>query len=165
MTFAACSVDVSSTAASGKRSSQRERNSQAIDEPSPVRGATKAQRVAGQPMARLGTDPTMQAVAGEIEAIARGQVMTVSALRARLAVRHGGQACSAAALGRCLVLLAGVVASDLRRGRRGRWPIWRVVNDDGQLPGNWPLDARWRAAMLRDEGQVIRYLRSSWAVA
>ncbi len=165
MAFAACSVDVGSTEASGKRSSQRERSSLAFDESSPVRGAAEAQRIAGPPMEHFGADPTMQAVAGEIAAIARGQVMTVSALRARLAERHGGKACSAAALGRCLVLLAGVVAGDLRRGRRGRWPIWRVVNDNGQLPGNWPLDARWRAAMLRDEGQVIRYLRSSWAVA
>jgi hypothetical protein len=165
MAFAACSVDVSSTAASGKRSSQRERNSLAFDEPRSVRGATEAQRVAGQPMARLGTDPTMQAVAGELEAIPRGQVMRVSALRARLAERHGGKACSAAALGRCLVLMAGVVAGDLRRGRRGRWPIWRVVNDNGQLPGNWPLDARWRAAQLRHEGQVIRYGQQGWSVA
>lgn len=106
----------------------------------------------------------MQAVAGEVAAIARGQVMTVSALRARLAERHGGKACSAAALGRCLVLLAGVVAGDLRRGRCGRWPIWRVVNDNGQLPGNWPLDARWRAAQLRQEGRVIRYGQQGWLV-
>ncbi len=165
MAFAACSMDVSSTAASGRRNSQRERNSLAFDESRSVRGATEAQRVAGQPMASLGTDPTMQAVAGEIEAIARGQVMTVSALRARLAERQGGKACSAAALGRCLVLLAGVVAGDLRRGRRGRWPIWRVVNDNGQLPGNWPLDARWRAAQLRHEGRVIRYGQQGWSVA
>ncbi|MDZ7652672.1 MAG: hypothetical protein U5L03_09080 [Burkholderiaceae bacterium] len=137
----------------------------ALDASSPVSGAIEAQRVAGQPMASLGTDPTIQAVAGEIEAIARGQVMTVSALRARLAERQGGKACSAAALGRCLVLLAGVVAGDLRRGRRGRWPIWRVVNDNGQLPCNWPLDARWRATVLREEGRVIRYLRSGWAVS
>lgn len=107
----------------------------------------------------------MQAVAGEVAAIARGQVMTVSALRARLAERHGGKACSAAALGRCLVLLAGVVAGDLRRGRCGRWPIWRVVNDNGQLPGNWPLDARWRAAQLRQEGRVIRYGQQGWLVS
>src|SRR5512145_1663069 len=143
MAFAACFPDVSSTKASGKRSSRRERSSPAFDESSRVPRATEAQLIAGQPMAPVGSDPTMQAVAGEVAAIARGQVMTVSALRARLAERHGGKACSAAALGRCLVLLAGVVAGDLRRGRCGRWPIWRVVNDNGQLPGNWPLDARW----------------------
>jgi hypothetical protein len=162
MTFAACSVDVGPIAASGKRSHRRERNSLAIDEPSPVRGATEVQRVAALPMARLGADPTMQAVAGEVAAIVRGQVMNVSALRARLAERQGGGTCSAAALGRCLILLAGVVAGDLRRGRRGRWPIWRVLNDNGQLPGNWPLDARWRAATLRSEGRPVRFLKGAW---
>jgi hypothetical protein len=108
--------------------------------------------------------PTAQAVAEWVAGVARGEVVTTAQLRAGLAQRHGADECSAAGLVRCLQALAGIVADDLRRGRPGRWPIWRVTNDNGQLHGNWPLDARWRAAMLRDEGQVIRHLRSGWAV-
>lgn len=108
--------------------------------------------------------PTAQAVAERVAGVARGEVVTTAQLRARLAQAHGVEECSATGLARCLQVLAGIVAEDLRRGRPGRWPIWRVTNDNGQLHGNWPLDARWRAAMLRDEGQVIRHLRSGWAV-
>jgi hypothetical protein len=165
MTFAARSVDVGPAHRSGERSSRSERGALRFDESGPVRCPSELPPVAAQPMARLGADPTVKAVAGEVAVIARGQIMTVSALRARLAERRGGKACSASALDRCLVLLAGVVASDLRRGRQGRWPIWRVVNDNGQLPGNWPLDARWRAAQLRHEGRVIRYGQQGWLAA
>jgi alkylated DNA nucleotide flippase Atl1 len=109
--------------------------------------------------------PTTQAVAELVAGVARGEVVTTAQLCARLAGSHGVDECSAAGLVRCLQVLAGIVAEDLRRGRPGRWPIWRVTNDNGQLHGNWPLNARWRAAMLRDEGQVIRHLRSGWAVS
>lgn len=108
--------------------------------------------------------PTAQAVAEQVAGVERGDVVTTAQLRSRLAQAHGVEECSAPGLARCLQVLAGIVTADLRRGRPGRWPIWRVINDNGQLHGNWPLDARWRAAMLRDEGQVIRHLRSGWAV-
>jgi len=108
--------------------------------------------------------PSVQMTAELVAGVPRSEVITMAELGARLALRHGADECSAAGLARCLQVLAGRVADDLRRGRPGRWPIWRVINDNGQLHGNWPLDARWRAAMLRDEGQVIRHLRSGWAV-
>jgi len=108
--------------------------------------------------------PDVHAVAEEIARVARGDVVTVSQLRVRLARRFDVDECSAAGTRRCLGKLAGDVAEDLHRGRPARWPIWRVTNDNGQLHGNWPLAARWRAAMLRDEGRVIRYLRANWAV-
>jgi hypothetical protein len=109
--------------------------------------------------------PGLDAVAEQLAAIPRGAIVSVSALRTRLALAAGVEECSVDATGRRLVELAGLVAADLRRGRCARWPIWRVTNDNGQLPGNWPLAARWRAAMLREEGQELRFLRSAWSVA
>jgi hypothetical protein len=108
--------------------------------------------------------PSVHAVAETIASVPCGAVVTLQELRASLARAAEADDCSAAGIARCLRTIAGIVAEDLHRGRPGRWPIWRVTNDNGQLPGNWPLAARWRAAMLREEGQVIRHLRSGWAV-
>jgi alkylated DNA nucleotide flippase Atl1 len=148
MTFAARSVDVGLAQRSGERSSQRERHPQA------------AQATRSVPPA---FSPAAQAVADVVATIPRGQVITMGALRARLAVQSGRADLSAMVVGRTLALLAGAVARNLRGGGQARWPIWRVVNDNGQLPGNWPLDARWRAATLRDEGCVIRYAGNCWS--
>jgi hypothetical protein len=50
-------------------------------------------------------------------------------------------------------------------GRRSRVPIWQATNDNGQMQGNWPLDARWRARMPRSGGRKPCHLRSGRAVA
>lgn len=155
-------------AESGRRAVVRNAPSSAPARSTRVSGAPSeaadAPRITLQPATgRRIVSPTAQAVAAEVAAIPRGAVLALDALGARLAARYGADECSAAALHRCLVFLAGVVAGDLRHGRTGRWPIWRVTNENGQLPGNWPLDARWRAAVLREEGRVIRFARARWA--
>lgn len=109
--------------------------------------------------------PTLLAIAEELAVIPRCSLLALGVLRARLAARHGADLCSLNGLYRGLAALAAVVAADLYAGRDARWPIWRVVNDNGQLPGNWLLDARWRASMLRGEGHTIRFRSGRWYVA
>lgn len=109
--------------------------------------------------------PTLIAIADEVAAIPRCTLVALQALGHRLALRHGADACSPTRLRRGLAALAAIVADDLYAGREARWPIWRVTDDNGQLPGSWPLDARWRASMLRGEGQTIRFASGCWYVA
>jgi alkylated DNA nucleotide flippase Atl1 len=109
--------------------------------------------------------PTPALVAEEVAAIPRGEVLTVSALRARLAERFGADRTCPSTTAAVLAVLAGCVAEDLTRNRRApRWPIWRVVGDDGRLEKNWPLSARWRASALREEGLSVRHAETTWAV-
>lgn len=122
-----------------------------------------AVKAAGGPARML--QPTPQVVAEEVALVPAGAVLTLSALGDRLARRFRADRCSLPRLRRCLEVVAGVVADDLRRDRPARWPIWRVTNDNGQLPGSWPLDARWRAAVLRGEGRQLRYGAREWLAA
>jgi hypothetical protein len=104
-------------------------------------------------------------VAAEVARIHRGAVLTVGELRDRLARHfHADHTCPLST-GIFLAIVAGAVSEDLRRGRKPRWPIWRVVSDDGSLHPNWPLDARWRASKLREEGQRVMFRRDGWSVA
>lgn len=103
-------------------------------------------------------------VAEEVCAIPRGRVVAVSELRARLAQRFNADHTCPLSTGIFLAILAGVVADELRRGRAPSWPIWRVVGDDGRLPVKWPLEARYRAVRLREEGHRIGVTAGTWAV-
>lgn len=85
--------------------------------------------------------PTPLAVGEELAKVRAGQVLTLSELRSRLAERFGADRACPLRTGQCARVLAGVVAQDLRLHRRPRWPIWRLVRDNGVLPPNWALDA------------------------
>jgi alkylated DNA nucleotide flippase Atl1 len=61
-------------------------------------------------------------------------------------------------------ILAGVVAEDLAQRRQPRWPVWRLVNDNGTLSTTWPLDALYRATKLREEGVKLGRRAGAWQV-
>ena len=101
-------------------------------------------------------------VAAEVAKVRRGEVLTVRELRARLARHfHADRTCPLST-GIFLAIVAGAVSEDLRRGRKARWPVWRVVGDDGRLSPKWPLDARYRASLLRDEGRLVTFASGGW---
>ncbi len=103
-------------------------------------------------------------VAAEVARVRRGEVVTTGELRLRLARHFCADRTCPASTGIFLAVVAGAVSEDLLRGRKPRWPIWRVVSDDGRLHPNWPLDARWRAAKLREEGRVVGQCDGVWHV-
>lgn len=103
-------------------------------------------------------------VAAEVARVERGQVITMAQLRQRLAARHGGDRACPLTTGIFAAIVAGAVGEDLARQRRPRWPIWRLVGADGLLNANWPLDARYRAALLREEGRAVTASNGSWKV-
>ena len=107
--------------------------------------------------------PTPLLVAEAVAAVPGGQVITISQLRHALATRFGVERTCPLMTGIFATILAGAVADDLGQRRKPRWPIWRLVRDDGTLPPKWPLDALYRATMLREEGVRITHRNGHWA--
>lgn len=108
--------------------------------------------------------PTPLLVAEEVARTRRGRVITITELRAALAQRLGADRTCPLTLGRIATVLAGVVSDDLKRKRAPRWPIWRLVGDDGVLNPKWPLAARYRATLLREEGLRVTRHAATWRV-
>jgi alkylated DNA nucleotide flippase Atl1 len=107
--------------------------------------------------------PTPRLVAETVAAIPRGQVMTVTQLRRALAERFEADTTCPLMTGIFATILAGAVVEDLGQRRKPRWPIWRLVRDDGTLHPKWPLDALYRATMLRQEGVRLGRRSGHWA--
>ena len=107
--------------------------------------------------------PTPRLVAETVAAIPRGHVMTFGQLRRALAERFEADATCPLMTGIFATILAGVVVEDLGQRRKPRWPIWRLVRDDGTLHPKWPLDALYRATMLRQEGVRLGRRHGHWA--
>jgi alkylated DNA nucleotide flippase Atl1 len=107
--------------------------------------------------------PTPLLVGEALAAVPSGQVITIGQLRQALALRFGADRTCPLMTGIFATILAGAVADDLGQRRRPRWPIWRLVRDDGTLHPKWPLDALYRATMLREEGVRITHRNGHWA--
>jgi len=107
--------------------------------------------------------PTPLLVGEAIAAIPRGHVMTVTQLRRALAERFNAESTCPLMTGMFATILAGAVAEDLGQRRKPRWPIWRLVRDDGTLHPKWPLDPLYRASMLRQEGVRLTHRNGHWA--
>jgi hypothetical protein len=108
--------------------------------------------------------PTPLLVAEEIAQVPRGATITVSQLRGRLAQRFSADRTCPLMIGIFVKIIAGAVAEDLTQGRKPRWPVWRLVNDNGTLNAIWPLDARYRATRLREEGVRLGHKGGAWQV-
>lgn len=96
--------------------------------------------------------------------VPRGHVITLSALRAQLASRFKADRTCPLTTGIFAAILAGVVGEDIAKRKKPRWPIWRLVRDDGTLSTNWALDSRYRAALLREEGVKVTRASATWRV-
>ncbi len=107
--------------------------------------------------------PSPLLIAKAVAAIPAGEVMTMSRLRATLAQRFNADGTCPLMTGIFATILAGVVAEDLGQRRKPRWPVWRLVRDDGTLHPNWPLDPLYRASMLRQEGVRVTRRNGHWA--
>jgi hypothetical protein len=108
--------------------------------------------------------PTPLLLAEEIAQVRSGRTISVSQLRTRLAQRFGADRTCPLMTGVFVKILAGVVAEDLALRRKPRWPVWRLVNDNGTLSTTWPLDALYRATRLREEGVKLGRRAGAWQV-
>lgn len=108
--------------------------------------------------------PTPLLVAAELLAVPAGRTLTMSQLRARLALRHDADRTCPLMTGMYAKVIAGAVAHDLEHQRAERWPIWRLVADDGCISRAWPLNALYRATRLRGEGVKLGRKGDHWQV-
>lgn len=108
--------------------------------------------------------PTPLLVAEEIAQVPPGGTITVSQVRANLARRFGADRTCPLMTGIFVKILAGAVAEDLVQGHKPRWPVWRLVNDNGALSTIWPLDDLYRATRLREEGVRLGHRAGAWLV-
>ena len=108
--------------------------------------------------------PTPLLVGEIVSAVPRGQVITLSQLRDQLAQRFNTAKTCPLMTGIFAGILAGVTADDLGQRRKPRWPIWRLVRDDGTLNSKWALDVLYRASLLREEGMRLTRRNGTWAV-
>ena len=107
--------------------------------------------------------PTPLLIAEAVASIPAGQVLTISQLRKQLARKFRADTTCPLMTGMFATILAGVVVEDLGQRRKPRWPIWRLVRDDGTLPPKWPLGPLYRATLLRQEGVRLTQHNGHWA--
>lgn len=107
--------------------------------------------------------PTPLLVGEVVAAIPRGRVMTIGQLRRALALRFNADSTCPLMTGIFATILAGAVFEDIGQRRKPRWPIWRLVRDDGTLHPKWPLDPLYRATLLRQEGVRLTRRSGQWA--
>ncbi len=108
--------------------------------------------------------PTPLLVAEVVSRVPAGGTITVSQVRAILAKRFGADRTCPLMTGIFVKIVAGAVAEDLAQRRKPRWPMWRLVNDNGTLSITWPLDDLYRATRLREEGVRLGHRAGAWQV-
>ncbi len=108
--------------------------------------------------------PTPLLVAETIAQVPKGSTITLTQLRSALARRFGADRTCPLMTGIFVKIVSGAVNDDLAQRRKPRWPVWRLVNDNGTLSTTWPLDARYRATRLREEGVRLGRKAGAWQV-
>ena len=108
--------------------------------------------------------PTPMLVASEVSRVRRGRVLTVSALRNRLAARAGAEFTCPLCTGIFLSIIAGAAEDDVTAGRKPVAPYWRIVRDDGSLSEKLPPGRARQAWWLRAEGHKIRRAGPKWQI-
>jgi len=152
-------------ARAGSRTTGRaERRGRRIDWNAKLRPALEPDVVTDKRLGDRLLLPTPLLIAAEVAAVPIGTTITMSALRARLAARFGADRTCPLMTGMFVKIIAGAVADDLAQRHRARWPVWRLVGDDGRLSTTWPLDALYRATRLREEGVRLGRKGDAWQV-
>jgi alkylated DNA nucleotide flippase Atl1 len=107
--------------------------------------------------------PTPSLIAEAVASIPEGHVLTIGQLRRQLASKFKADSTCPLMTGAFATILAGAVVEDLGQHRKPRWPIWRLVRDDGTLHPKWPLGPLYRATLLRQEGVRLTHRNGHWA--
>jgi len=87
-----------------------------------------------------------------IRKVPRGKVLTLTALREKLARAAGADVACAMVTGMFVRIVAEAAEEDLRAGKARVTPWWRVVRDDGKLFEKLP----GQAEHLEEEGHEIQ---------
>jgi hypothetical protein len=99
--------------------------------------------------------PTPTLLAREIAAVPEGSLITMPALRTRLARKFGADLACPLMSGIFLNLIAGAAEEQIAAGEPPVAPYWRVVLEDGSLSPKTPNGPDTHAEHLRREGHAI----------
>ena len=122
----------------------------------------------------LGTDskgrglmlfPTPMLVAEEMGKIPKGQLMTISEFRNRMARRFKADLSCPLMSGIFYNLVAGATEEDLAEGKPPLAPYWRVILDNGTLSPKTPFGPERQARHLQQEGHKVQPKKDKLEVA
>lgn len=99
--------------------------------------------------------PTPKLVDKLIRRIPKGKLVTVGALRRKLAADFAADVTCPLTTGIFIRIAAEAAEEDRARGRRRITPYWRVVKDDGGLNPKFPGGEQLQARCLRGDGLSI----------
>lgn len=108
---------------------------------------------------RFGTGTMLIPKPLDVDALIRktkkGQLVTVSEIRSRLARDNGVDVACPLTTGIFIRIAAEASEEDLRSGRTRVTPYWRVIRDDGSLNEKFPGGVKAQSRRLKEEGHVI----------
>jgi hypothetical protein len=108
--------------------------------------------------------PTPSLVAQEIAMIPGGALLTMPALRLRLAQRFQADVTCPLMTGIFFNIVAGAAEEQLAAGQPALAPYWRVILEDGTLSPKTPAGPEQQAERLRLEGHAVGLRRAKLQV-
>ena len=108
---------------------------------------------------RLGSGTMLIPKPLDVDALIRktkkGQLVTVSEIRSRLARDNHADIACPLTTGIFVRIAAEAAEEDLRNGRKQVTPYWRVIRDDGSLNEKFPGGVKAQSQRLKSEGHSI----------
>ena len=99
--------------------------------------------------------PSPRDVDAVIRMVRPGRVITVSAIRRKLAEKHNADVTCPLTTGIFVRIAAEAAEESAREGATRVTPYWRVVKDDGSLNPKFPGGVTRQASKLREEGHQL----------
>jgi hypothetical protein len=90
-----------------------------------------------------------------INQVPKGKLATVIQIKDKLARDANANCCCPLTTGIFLRIVAETAEEDLKKGKKGITPYWRVLRADGSLNGRFPGGVQSQAARLKEEGHII----------
>jgi hypothetical protein len=85
----------------------------------------------------------------------RGELVTVSEIRSRLARDNKVDVACPLTTGIFIRIAAEAAEEDLRNGKKQITPYWRVIRDDGSLNEKFPGGVKVQSQRLKQEGHMV----------
>jgi len=108
---------------------------------------------------RLGTGTMLIPKPLDVDALIRktktGKLVTVSAIRSKLARDNSVDVACPLTTGIFIRIAAEAAEEDFRHGRKQVTPYWRVIRDDGSLNEKFPGGVKGQSRRLKEEGHSI----------
>lgn len=109
--------------------------------------------------------PTPLLLAAEIQKIPAGSLLTMPALRTRLAQRYDADISCPLMCGIFFNIIAGTAEEQIAQQLTPIAPYWRVIQDKGLLSEKTPSGSAQQAAHLQAEGHTVTEIKGKFQVA